>query len=115
MTTETQPIKLTKRMKQMLTMLDQGLTNGQIAEKIGISEHTVKVHMWRMFVRIGVENRGQASAWWRSQQPTASLPDMRVTTDHLTGCQYLMGSRGGLTPRLDADGNHICNKQGEQS
>lgn len=28
-------------------------------------------------------------------------------TDAMTGCQYLSRS-GGLTPRLDAKGNHIC-------
>jgi hypothetical protein len=32
--------------------------------------------------------------------------DMEILTDHLTGCQYLTGSRGGLTPRLNADGTH---------
>lgn len=37
--------------------------------------------------------------------------DMVVLTDHQTGCQYLMGAHGGLTPRLDADGKHICNKR----
>ena len=34
--------------------------------------------------------------------------DMRILTDHLTGCEYL--NKSGLTPRLDSDGNHICNK-----
>lgn len=28
--------------------------------------------------------------------------------DNLTGCQYLEGARGGLTPRTDPSGNHIC-------
>jgi hypothetical protein len=33
-----------------------------------------------------------------------------VRTDSMTGCQYLEGGRGGLTPRLDEAGRHICGK-----
>lgn len=29
--------------------------------------------------------------------------------DHKTGCQYLRTSGGGITPRMDTNGNHICN------
>lgn len=33
---------------------------------------------------------------------------LEVRTDHLTGCQYLVADRGGLTPRMAADGKkHI--------
>ena len=53
-------IKLSKRQKQLILMLDQGLSNRAIAEKIGISEHTVKVHFWRLFRRLGVNSRTQA-------------------------------------------------------
>lgn len=30
--------------------------------------------------------------------------------DHETGCEYLSMLLGGLTPRLDAEGRHICRK-----
>ena len=33
---------------------------------------------------------------------------MRLHTDALTGCQYLAANGGGITPRLDASGKHIC-------
>jgi len=51
--------KLSKRQKQLILMLDQGLSNRDIAEALGISEHTVKVHLWRLFKRIGVNSRTQ--------------------------------------------------------
>ena len=54
------PTKLSKRQKQMILMLDQGLSNREIAEKLDISEHTVKVHLWRMYQRLGVNSRTQA-------------------------------------------------------
>lgn len=40
--------------------------------------------------------------------PPNGRSDMRILTDHLTGCQYLSPSRGGATPRLTANGVHIC-------
>ena len=54
------PTKLSKRQKQLILMLDQGLSTRDIAEKLDISEHTVKVHFWRLFRRLGVNSRTQA-------------------------------------------------------
>ena len=51
--------RLSKRQKQLLIMLDEGLSNREIAERLGISEHTVKVHLWRLFRRLGVKSRTQ--------------------------------------------------------
>ena len=34
--------------------------------------------------------------------------DISLHVDAMTGCEYLGGKRGGLTPRLDINGNHIC-------
>ena len=51
--------RLSKRQKQLIVMLDQGLSNREIADQLGISEHTVKVHLWRLFRRLGVKSRTQ--------------------------------------------------------
>jgi hypothetical protein len=40
--------------------------------------------------------------------PPRGRSNMTIHTDHATGCQYLQGKRGGLTPRLDANGRHMC-------
>lgn len=53
--------KLSKRQKQLLLMLDQGMSNRDIAGALTISEHTVKVHLWRLFKRLKVKSRSQAS------------------------------------------------------
>jgi DNA-binding NarL/FixJ family response regulator len=60
------PDKLSKRQKQLLVMLDRGLSNRDIAEQLEISEHTVKVHLWRLFRRLNVKSRSQASHLARS-------------------------------------------------
>lgn len=52
--------KLSKRQKQLIGMLDTGMSNRDIATDLEISEHTVKVHLWRLFRRLGVKSRTQA-------------------------------------------------------
>jgi len=52
-------IKLSKRQKQLILMLDRGLSNRDFAAELTISEHTVKVHLWRLFRRLGVKSRTQ--------------------------------------------------------
>lgn len=37
---------------------------------------------------------------------------IKPVTDALTGCQYLVSQHGGITPRLDSEGKHICIKEG---
>lgn len=61
------PEKLSKRQKQLLTLLDKGMSNRDIAESLQISEHTVKVHLWRLFRRLNVKSRSQASHLARTQ------------------------------------------------
>ncbi|MBB1604830.1 LuxR C-terminal-related transcriptional regulator [Variovorax sp. UMC13] len=52
--------KLSKRQTQLIAMLDKGMSNRDIAAELEISEHTVKVHLWRLFRRLGVKSRTQA-------------------------------------------------------
>jgi len=59
-------IKLSKRQKQLILMLDRGLSNRDIAAELDISEHTVKVHLWRLFRRLGVKSRTQTLHYARS-------------------------------------------------
>lgn len=67
MDVDAKPEKLSKRQKQLLVMIDQGLSNRDIAEQLGISEHTVKVHLWRLFRRLNASSRTQATFLARSK------------------------------------------------
>jgi DNA-binding NarL/FixJ family response regulator len=64
--------KLSKRQKQLIVMLDRGLSNREIADELGISEHTVKVHLWRLFRRLGVKSRTQTIHYARTHGMLAS-------------------------------------------
>ena len=65
-------IKLSRRQRELLALLALGDSNCTIAEKLGIAEHTVKVHLYRLFRRLGVANRGQAARAWSELQDSAA-------------------------------------------
>jgi DNA-binding CsgD family transcriptional regulator len=54
---------LTPREKEILTLIAQGASNDMIADKLCISYHTVKSHLYNLFRKIGVPNRLQAAFW----------------------------------------------------
>lgn len=56
---EDKPV-LSPRQKEVLSYLKQGLTNPQIAERLGVTERTVKAHCQEVYDRLGVPNRTAA-------------------------------------------------------
>jgi len=55
--------ELTERQIEILAMISVGATNDEIADKLCISPHTVKTHLYRIFKKINVPNRVQAALW----------------------------------------------------
>ena len=53
---------LTRRERQMLDTITTGETNKAIAEKLFISEQTVKWHLHQLYQKLGVKNRTSAIA-----------------------------------------------------
>ncbi len=51
---------ITKRQKEILHLLSQGLLNKQIASELGISSNTVKAHLYEIFRHLKVNNRTAA-------------------------------------------------------
>ncbi len=54
---------LTQRETEILTMVAVGAKNEKIADKLFISPHTVKTHLYNIFKKINVPNRLQAALW----------------------------------------------------
>jgi DNA-binding NarL/FixJ family response regulator len=48
---------LTKRELQVVEALSEGLTNREIAQRLGLSWHTIKNHLFQIFDKVGVSNR----------------------------------------------------------
>ena len=53
--------QLTKREREVLTLIAQGRANKRIALELGISEKTVKAHVGHVLAKLGVADRTQAA------------------------------------------------------
>lgn len=67
---------LTGRQREVFELLAQGKSNRQIANDLGVSEHTVRVHMTAILRALGVENRTQAAVLAAGYAVTASRGGM---------------------------------------
>ncbi len=55
------PGELTPREREVWALVANGLTNPQIAERLGLSDNTVKFHVQHLFSKLGVKNRTEAA------------------------------------------------------
>ena len=62
---------LTTREREVLRELAKGLTNREIGRRLYISEKTVGAHVARIFAKIGVHSRVQASAFLHRSRPVS--------------------------------------------
>ena len=53
-------IELTPRETEVLSLVAKGLSNAQVAERIGRTEGTVKVHLRNILQKLGVHDRTEA-------------------------------------------------------
>lgn len=54
--------ELTKREKEVISLLRDGYSNKEISEKLAISHTTVKAHVRAILGKLGARNRAQAVA-----------------------------------------------------
>lgn len=64
-TTKEEAVFLTPRQVQVAQLLERGLTNQEIGERLYIEVSTVKIHLHNIFEKLGVHYRGQAVARMR--------------------------------------------------
>lgn len=78
---------LSRREEQITTLVAEGYSNRQISERLGLSEHTIKNYLFRVFEKLGVSTRVgltlyalRKGASWRAKPhprpPVAPLPQV---------------------------------------
>ncbi|MDF5757243.1 response regulator transcription factor [Spongiactinospora sp. TRM90649] len=60
---------LSKREIEVMELIATGHSNGEIAQRLFLSEKTVKNHVNRIYAKLGVDSRGTAIGLWRSVSP----------------------------------------------
>lgn len=55
-------VKLTMREREILTLLASGMSNQKMADRLCISPHTVKTHIYNVYKKLNVTNRLQAAS-----------------------------------------------------
>lgn len=73
--------EMTDRQRQVIDLLRSGATNRQIAEHLGITENTVKVHVSAILRKLRVTTRGEAvAAVARGMGVASSIPVLEVVS-----------------------------------
>ena len=57
---------LSAREAEVMSLIADGETNGQIAARLFLAEKTVKNHVRRIYSKLGVGSRPAAIAYWRA-------------------------------------------------
>ncbi len=60
-----EPHGLSAREAEVMSLIADGQTNGQIAARLFLAEKTVKNHVRRIYSKLGVGSRPAAIAYWR--------------------------------------------------
>lgn len=64
---------LTQRQREVLDALVDGLSNGEIGARLGISENTAKKHLTDIAARIGLPaERVLLAVWWTRREAWAA-------------------------------------------
>lgn len=64
---------LTARENEILALLEEGLTNKQIATRLSVTVHTVKNHVHSLLGKLGVQSRAEATRLSRAMRYAGSL------------------------------------------
>ncbi len=53
------PLPITDREREIATLVGDGLTNRQVADRLGVSVRTIDGHLYRIFGKLGIDDRDQ--------------------------------------------------------
>lgn len=60
---------LSKREEEIARLVAEGLSNRQISDRLGLSEHTIKNYLFRVFEKLGVATRVELALYALNRRP----------------------------------------------
>jgi two-component system nitrate/nitrite response regulator NarL len=111
---------LSKRELDVVRSLAEGLTNREIAERLGLSQHTIKNYLFRVFDKLGVSNRLELLFMTLTQASTPQLlpqtsSENSTNGEHGNGSgldSYRKGAEEGLPSAQIALAQMYCDGNG---
>lgn len=98
---------LSKREQEVVRCVAEGMSNREIAQRLGLTEHTVKNYLFRIFDKLGVSKRVEVVLYAYSLGSSASIgagatmPSNGEKKSALSGVSKV-GGNGGTVPRLQS-------------
>ncbi len=93
------PDVLTPRQWEVLALLREGLSNDQIAQRLGISLDGVKFHVSEILGKLAVTSRNEAARWRPVERTTAPSASLRHSAH---ACLRSAWSRDNHSPQVGA-------------
>jgi DNA-binding NarL/FixJ family response regulator len=72
---------LSRREEEVANMVVEGLTNQEIAGKLGVSAHTVKNHLFRIYEKLGISSRMELNLYATSNRERSRGPSITSQED----------------------------------
>jgi DNA-binding CsgD family transcriptional regulator len=102
--------RLTRRQREVITMLADGYSNREIADALDISLDGAKWHVGEILVRLNVDSREAAVAWWRNAEHRGGTPSRSLWAiafvlpwKLMAAVAGVFGASSALRPRITTD------------
>jgi DNA-binding NarL/FixJ family response regulator len=91
-------VLLSRREQEVVRCVAEGLSNREIAQRLGLTEHTVKNYLFRIFDKLGVSKRVEVVLYAYSVggTPTAATPPTNGEKKPVPGAIKASGNRGTI-------------------
>jgi DNA-binding CsgD family transcriptional regulator len=70
------PLGLSLREAEIMSLIAEGHSNGEIAARLVLAEKTVKNHVNRIYAKLGAESRAAAIVRWAKTSNGAGAPSL---------------------------------------
>jgi DNA-binding NarL/FixJ family response regulator len=69
------PVALTRREREVATLVSRGLTNRQVAKELYLSERTIENHISKILRNLDLASRTEIAVWATEQRLITPNPD----------------------------------------